>query len=145
MIRRLGAWRMGAMSDQNIKTVKGIYEAFGRGDVEHILEQVTDDVDWASEADSKVAPWHGIHRGKDEVSRFFQELAANLEVTEFTPLAFTSNDTDVMTAVRFGIKVPATGKSGTMEIRHWFSFRDGKVCYYRGTEDTAMTADLLSR
>ncbi|MBV9952751.1 MAG: nuclear transport factor 2 family protein [Acidimicrobiia bacterium] len=133
------------MSDQHIKTITGVYEAFGRGDVEHILEQVTDDVDWASEADSRVAPWHGVHRGKAELPHFFQELAANVEVTEFTPLAFTSNDTDVMTAVRFGMAVPATGKSGTMEIRHWFRFRGDKIEYYRGTEDTAMTAELLSR
>jgi ketosteroid isomerase-like protein len=137
---------MAAMSDQNIKTVQGIYEAFGRGDVEHILDQVTDDVDWASEADSRIAPWHGIHRGKAELPHFFQEIAANLEVTEFTPLAFTDNDEgDVMAAVRFGITVPATGRSGVMELRHWFRFRDGKVAYYRGTEDTAMTADLLKR
>jgi ketosteroid isomerase-like protein len=136
---------MGAMTDQHIKTIKGVYEAFGRGDVEHILEQVTDDVDWASEADSTVAPWHGVHNGKAEVPRFFEELGANVEVTEFTPLAFTSNDTDVMSAVRFGMKVPATGKSGTMEIRHWFTFRSDKIARYRGTEDTAMTAELLSR
>jgi ketosteroid isomerase-like protein len=106
---------------------------------------VTDDVDWASEADSTVAPWHGVHNGKAEVPRFFEELGANVEVTEFTPLAFTSNDTDVMSAVRFGMKVPATGKSGTMEIRHWFTFRSDKIARYRGTEDTAMTAELLSR
>ena len=131
------------MSEQNIDVVKGIYEAFGKGDVAWILDHVTDDVDWASEPDSKIAPWHGVHRGKDEVPHFFEEIAANLEVTEFTPLAFTSNDTDVMTAVRFGIRIPKTGKSGVMELRHWFQFRDGKVARYRGTEDTALTADLL--
>ena len=46
---------MAAMSDQNMKTVQGIYEAFGRGDVEHILDQLTDDVDWASEAGADIA------------------------------------------------------------------------------------------
>ena len=133
------------MSDQNIKTVQGIYEAFGRGDVEHILEQVTDDVDWASEARGEVAPWHGIHKGRSEVTQFFQELAAHAEVTEFTPLSFASNeDGDVMTVVRFAMKIPATGKSGEMDLHHWFQFRDGKVAYYRGTEDTALTAELLS-
>ena len=135
---------MAAMSDQNIKTVQGIYEAFGRGDVEYIVDQVTDDVDWASEAGAEVAPWHGIHNGKAEVPHFFEELAANVEVTEFTPLSFAANDTDVMTVVRFGMKVPATGKAGTMDLHHWFRFEDGKVATYRGTEDTALTAELLS-
>ena len=31
-----------------------------------------------------------------------------------------------------------------MDIHHWWRFRDGKICFYRGTEDTARTADLLS-
>ena len=38
-----------------------------------------------------------------------------------------------------------TGKSGGMDLHHWWRFRDGKVYYYRGTEDTAApTAKLLS-
>jgi ketosteroid isomerase-like protein len=128
----------------NIKTVQDIYEAFGRGDVATILDKVADDVDWASEADGS-APWHGVHKGKGEVPKFFEAIGANLEVTEFTPLAFASNDTDVMTVVRFGIRIPATGKQGTMDLHHWFRFNDaGKVVKYRGTEDTALTAELLS-
>ncbi len=39
------------MSADNIKTITQVYEAFGRGDVAAILDAVTDDVDWAAEAD----------------------------------------------------------------------------------------------
>ncbi len=42
------------------------------------------------------------------------------------------------------MRVPATGKHGVMDIPHWFQFDDaGKVRQYRGTEDTALTAELL--
>jgi ketosteroid isomerase-like protein len=75
--------------------------------------------------------------------RAFEQLAADIEVTEFTPLSFTSNDSDVMVVIRFGLRVPATGKSGTMDIHHRWRFRDGKICFYRGTEDTSLTAALL--
>jgi len=131
------------MTDTKIQTIQAIYEAFGRGDVAFILDKVTEDVDWASEPDSKIAPWHGIRRGRQDVPSFFEQLAAGIEVTEFTPLSFTSNDSDVMVVIRFGLRVPVTGKSGTMDIHHWWRFRDGKVCFYRGTEDTALTAALL--
>ena len=30
-----------------------------------------------------------------------------------------------------------------MHLHHYFRFRDGKICYYRGTEDTAITAATL--
>ena len=56
-------------SDDNVKTVQSIYEAFGRGDLPAILDAVTDDVDWAS--DAGVAPRchggaraHGKARGR---------------------------------------------------------------------------------
>lgn len=38
--------RMGV--EQNVETIKAIYEAFGRGDVAVILDACTDDVDGAS-------------------------------------------------------------------------------------------------
>ena len=94
------------MSARNIATIQTVYAAFGRGDVATILDQVTDDVDWASEPAQNIAPWHGVHRGKDEVPKFFEALGSTVEVTEFTPLAFASSDNDVMTVVRFGMRVP---------------------------------------
>ena len=48
-----------------------------------------------------------------------------------------------MVVSRFALKVPATGRSGAMDLHHWFRLRDGKVWFYRGTEDTALTAELL--
>jgi len=132
---------MGA--DENVKTIQGVYEAFGRGDVQAILDVLADDVDFASEPDQRIAPWHG-RRSKTDVPAFFQALGDTVDVTEFTPLAFASNDTDVMVVIRFGMTVKATKKSGMMDLHHWWRFRDGKVVMYRGTEDTALTAKLLS-
>jgi uncharacterized protein len=131
------------MTDPKITTVQSVYEAFGRGDIGFILDQLTDDVDWASCPDSDVAPWHGIHQSKAEVPHFFKALGENLEITEFTPLSFAANDTDVMVVTRWSATALATGKTATMDIHHWWRFRDGKIYLYRGTEDTAQTQDML--
>jgi ketosteroid isomerase-like protein len=131
-------------SDSNLKTVQMIYDAFGRGDVQAILDQLTDDVDFASEPDQDIAPWHGRYSGKAEVPRFFQALAETIEVTEFNPLAFATSDSDVMAVIRFGFTVNRNGRSGAMDLHHWWRFRDGKVYFYRGTEDTAKTAAMLA-
>lgn len=87
--------------DVKIKTIAAVYEAFGRGDVNAILDAVTDDVDWAAEAASAAAPWYGIRHGKNEVAEFFAAFGATMEVEEFTPVSFAANDTDVHTVVRF--------------------------------------------
>jgi ketosteroid isomerase-like protein len=133
------------MSDENIKTVQVLYEAFSRGDVARILDELTEDVDWAPEAQTGAAPWHRKYVGRSEVPGFFRSLAETITVTEFTPLSFTANDTDVMCVIRFGMTVNATGKSATANIHHWWRFRDGKIYFYRGSEDTALTQELLTR
>jgi len=131
------------MTDPKITTVQRISEEFGRGDIGFILDQLTDDVDWASCPGSDIAPWHGIHQGKAEVPHFFKALGENLEITEFTPLSFAANDTDVMVVTRWAATAPATGNTATMDIHHWWRFRDSKIYLYRGTEDTAQTQNML--
>jgi len=132
------------MSDPKIQTVQTIYEAFGRGDVATILDQLADDVDWAAESEATVAPWHGVKHGKAEVPEFFEGIAKSLDVTEFQLLSIGSNDTDVFVTIRFGFTAKETGRSGVMELHHWWQFRDGKVVRYRGSEDTAQVAEVLA-
>jgi len=128
-------------ADSNIKTIQEVYEAFGRAAA--ILDAVTDDVDWASEAASDGVPWHGVRRGKEAVAAFFADHGSAMEVDEFTPLSFAANDTDVLTVVRFRAHARATGKTAEMNLHHFFTCRDGKIAYYRDTEDTAQTEAVL--
>ena len=43
-------------TEQNIQTIKQMYQAFGSGDVQAILDRVTDDVDWSTDAAIESAP-----------------------------------------------------------------------------------------
>ena len=131
-------------SEDNIKTIAAAYEAFGRGDVPAILDMLSDDVDWAAEANSTAAPWFGVKRGKDGVVSFFEAFGSTVEVLEFTPVSFTANDTDVMAVIRYRGRIRATGKEVSMNLHHYWTFRgDGKIVYYRGSEDTAQTIASL--
>ena len=132
------------MSDPKIESVLRVYEAYGRGDVEAVLAEVADDVDWAAEAASRSVPWYGSYQGKGEVPRFFKEIGSNVEVTEFTPLSFTSNETDVIVAVQWAYTVHATGKRAAMTMQHWWRFADGKIVFFRGSEDTEQSAAAFS-
>jgi ketosteroid isomerase-like protein len=132
-------------AEQNIQTTKGMYEAFGRGDVEAVLERVTDDVDWSTDAAIESAPWYGPKHGKEGVRSFFEAIGKTGPVTQFTPLSFASNDDgDVMVLIRYAFTVTATGKDVAMNMPHYFKFRDGKVCFVRSSEDTAQVAAALT-
>jgi uncharacterized protein len=130
-------------AEDNIKTITQVYEAFGRGDVPTILAALSDDVDWAAEASSADAPWYGVRHGRDAVAEFFTAFGSTMEVEDFTPVSIAANDDDVLTVVRFRARSRSTGQTVSMDLHHFFRFRDGKIYYYRGTEDTAQTAGVL--
>jgi ketosteroid isomerase-like protein len=131
-------------ADANLETIKAIYHAFGTADVAAILDSCTDDVDWATDAAGDDAPWWGQRNGKDAVTGFFTGIAGAIEVTEFTPLSFAANDTEVLVFLRFGSRNIATGKEATMNLHHYWRLRGGKVEYYRGSEDTQLTATTIA-
>src|SRR5260370_17353157 len=103
-------------ADDNIKTIAQVYDAFGRGDVAAILDAVTDDVDWASEAASDAAPWWGVRHGKEAVAAFFTEFGSTMEVDEFTPVSFAANATDVLTLVRLRVRSRPTLKPAPIDL-----------------------------
>lgn len=131
-------------ADPKIEAVQRLYAAYGRADVDAVLAEVSDDVDWAAEAAGTSVPWFGPHRGKADVARFFMEIGSNVEVTEFTPVSFTANDTDVVAIVHWSYTVKGTGKSATMYMQHWWRFAEGKIVFFRGSEDTQQSAEAFS-
>jgi hypothetical protein len=132
-------------SEQNIATIKAVYDAFGQGDLDAILERCADDVDWASDSASVVAPWQGAKHGKAELPSFFAGIAQSGTVNEFTPLSFAGNDDgEVMVFLRWSFTVTATGKTVASNLHHYWRVRDGKVTYYRGSEDSAQVASAFN-
>ena len=132
-------------TEDNIETIRTVYEAFQLGDVPAILDHLADDVDWAAEAAGTGAPWYGVRIGKDAVAAFFTAFAEAMEPEEFTPVAYAGNDDgQVMSIVHMKVKARATGKRAEMDLHHWFQFRDGKIVRYRGTEDSAQTIAALT-
>jgi hypothetical protein len=133
------------MSQQdNLTIVREIYDAVGRGDVAAILDRVSDDVDWAAEAANKTAPWHGARAGKDGVASFFGDLATSVEIGAFTPHSFAAGEDDVHLLVDWTFRPVRTGREASMTMHHYWRLRDGKVAYFRGSEDTELTAEVFT-
>jgi ketosteroid isomerase-like protein len=130
-------------AEENVKTVQTMYEAFGRADIATLLEALTEDVDWGSDTASTGAPWYGIRHGKAQVTDFFQAFGETMDVQEFTPNAYAANDTEVHTVVHMRTTARSTGRAVEMNLHHYFRFRDGKVEFYRGSEDTAQVVTAL--
>lgn len=131
-------------AEDNLGTIRAIYEAFGTGDVETILDAVADDVDWAVDAEP-VAPWYGQRNGKDGVRSFFADIASSTEVQDFAVEGIGASDNEVFAFLRFAVRMQATGREASFHLHHYFRFRDdGKIEFYRGSEDSALVARALA-
>jgi uncharacterized protein len=131
-------------TEDNVNTIKAIYNAFQTGDVDTIVDAVTDDVDWATDAASDSAPWFGQRKGKDEVREFFTAIAGAVEVRDFRLLSLAANDDDeVLAFVGYRFARRDGGREGAMNLHHYWHFRDGKIDRCRASEDTEQTAEVL--
>ena len=66
-----------------------------------------------------------------------------MSAQHFEPVSFSSNDSEVHTVVKFKGTRTANGQTVDMNLHHWFQFRDGKIAYYRGAEDTSQAEAIF--
>ena len=128
----------GGAADANVATVMAIYQAFGRGDVGFILDQLDDDVAWERGAEDHGVPWLQPGRGHDHVRRFFTVLAEQLELTVFEPGPPLANEHQVAVPVTIEARVRSTGKQvrDESEMHLWTFGGDGKVVAFNHVTDT---------
>lgn len=127
--------------NNNVATVKRIYEAFGKGDIPTIIDCVADDVQWEQWDDNSAqkagVPWMQAQKGKQGVIDFFN-IAGELEVKDFQVLSIMANETQVAAEFVFEARVPSTGNRYRDEEIHLWTFNEeGKVIGLRHYADTA--------
>jgi len=132
------------ITDPKLDKIHNLYAAYGRGDVAGALADLADDVDWAAEASGGSVPWFGNYRGKEQVPEFFAAIASSVDVTLFEVVGLASNDTDVIATIRWSYTVKATGKTASMYMQHWWRFADGRIVFFRGSEDSDQSARAFS-
>lgn len=127
---------------QNLTTVTAIYEAFGKGDIPTILEQMAPDVQWESWADNYSqqagVPWLQARQGKEGVLGFFQYLGTHMQVTEFQVLSIMDGGHQIAVEFVIAANLPALGtRFRDEEIHLWTFNQEGKVIRLRHYTDTA--------
>lgn len=108
-------------TDQNKQAARDGYEAFGRGDAEGAMENISDSVEWVTGGDSAVS---GTLTGKEEVGAFWAQLASKEFRTE--PREFLAD----------GDKVVVVGSNTvggeTAEVADVLTYDDGQLVRFQG-------------
>ena len=124
------------MSD-NVEKVMSLYEAFGRGDIATIINNVSDDVTWGTETAAKEIPWYNVRRATAGVGDFFTTLDREVEFAQFEPTLFVGEGDTVIVCTELTYRLRKNGRTASMGSVHRFKIRDGKVASFRAFEDTA--------
>jgi ketosteroid isomerase-like protein len=124
------------MSEENINLVKSAYDCFNRGDIQGVLDLMTDDVSWVT-PNVDGAPFYGAKKGKDGALEFFQGLGSSEEPEAFEQYEYFSGGDKVVVTGRWAATVRATGRRWDSRLVHVFSVRDGKLASFEEFFDNA--------
>ena len=127
----------------NTEIVKGMYAAFGRGDLAGVLNQLADDVDWLTPG-SKAIPYAGRYRGRAEVATFFQKLTESTELDPFSIEQYVEQGDVVVALGSNSGRSKATKKAFQSRWSMVFTFRGGKVAQFEEHLDTAAVENAFA-
>ena len=128
------------MAQDNVDVVQGAWDAFGRGDIDAVLDAI------APSAETRVPqslPWGGTYVGPDGFRDFLARLTANFDQFTATPdkvLGADDNHVVVTTNVKGRTKGGATIENRAVWI---YQLRDGKISDAETFGDTAQVLEAL--
>ena len=125
------------MSEAAVSLIKGMYESFGRGDIDGVVAGLTPDIHWRVNGERSEYPLFGVWNGAAEVKQFFAGVAEQEQFSEFSPKEFYAAGDRVFVLGRYAGKITKTGRTFASEFVHVFTLRGGKVCDFHEFNDSA--------
>ena len=119
-----------------IEIVRKLYAAFGSGDIQAILANVADEVDWEFVGPATLA-YAGRRRNRDEVAAFFADIPKADDIHMFEPREFIDGGAHVTVLGWEQSTALDTKKEFSSEWVHVFTFKNDKVTRWRGFFNTA--------
>jgi ketosteroid isomerase-like protein len=131
------------MSDANVKIVQDAYAAFQRGDIQSILNLLSDDIVWTTPGEGLI-PQGGTHRGKSAVANFFATVGQTLQFSKFEPQTFIAQGDHVVALGKYAATVKQTGRTCQADWSMAFSFKGNKIARFQEYTDTAAIAEAYA-
>jgi uncharacterized protein len=129
------------MSDQSVEVVKGMYEAFARGDVPAVLGAFAADIEWR---ESEGMPQGGVYHGPEAVAQnVFGPLTEDVDAFAVTPEELIASGDSVAAVVRYTGTGKVSGKALDLPVVHVWDIRDGKAARFRQFADTISFAEVV--
>ena len=129
------------------ETVKAMYDAFAKGDIPAILEQMPEHFTWQDPCDPSIVPYGGKFDGKTQMVNFFQQLGGSTDTTLWEVNEYISEDDKVVAIGRHGFTCKKTGKKAISDFAMVWHFKNaepasGRSYYNSGDSERAFQCFL---
>lgn len=124
------------MSEQNKNTVQQAYNNFKNGNIDALLNLMSDDVSWTP-PEMEGVPFGGARTGREAVREFFAAVASSQDVVSFEPRDLIAEGDRVIALGNYTWRVKTNNREFTADFAHAWTIRDGKVISFHEYTDTA--------
>ena len=131
------------MSEDNLGVIRRGYDAFGRGDINTLLESFDEQVSWVTPGPPELAT-SGRRTGRQEVAEFFVSVNELFDIQRFEPKDFLAQGDRVVVVGSETARARSTGNVIELDWVHVFTMRNGKVVAFQEFFDTAAVVAALS-
>lgn len=132
------------MSQENVNTIRNLYDLFARGDVPTVLAGFHPEIEWNEAENFPYAdgnPYIGPHAVLEGV---FMRLGCEWDYSNLDISEVLDAGESVVAAGRYQAKNKATGKEINAKFAHVWKLRDGKAVSFQQYADTQQVVDAVS-
>jgi uncharacterized protein len=112
---------------RNIELIKTAYSAFAQGDVQVLLNAVSDDLDFHPLIPQAIWQFAGPRRGKTRFVEFLEGFAEVVLIERFEPLEFIAQGASVVVWLSERARIKATGIIVDQTYIHIFKIANNQI------------------
>ena len=133
------------MSQANVEVIRGMYEAFGRGDVPAVLGQMDQRIEWR-EAENFIYADRNPYMGPQAVLEgVFMRLGAEWEGFTVTPEEWLDAGNHVVVLGTYTGRSKETGREVRAQFAHVWGVRGERVVRFQQYTDTKQFAEAVAK
>ena len=130
------------MATESVEIVRGIYEAFARGDVPAVLGSFDGEIEWY-EADGM--PYGGVYRGPEAVAaNVFGPIVEDVDEFSVNPEELCESGDRVVALGRYRGRAKESGAALDIPFAHAWTVAGGKATRFHQYTDTVMFREALA-
>ena len=133
------------LTNNTKKVVEDFYAALAAKNLDKIVNQFSDDVDWFIAGEETLAPWLGQRNNRQEVKEFFQVLQDNLESVRFEIEHILADGDFAVATGELASRMLSTGVVFESIFSAHFTVRENQIIRYRFLEDSDGLVKALTK